>query len=160
MPVNFKKQHKTSLTTMSGYNHNKKDPWDCSNQGKRYTDEDLETIYNMSDNGFSDAAIARQFKRGEWAIHVVLMIRKNKENDQQRRILHGTKHTNPQQRSIKFNQMMNKKARQNQIHQVVKNTQRGRSIKQIKKENNQQKQDIVKTSSNEMEDHLKAMMGM
>lgn len=143
---------------MSGFKHRKQDPWDCSNHGKRYTDEELQSIYDMSDNGYSDEAIAKKFKRGEWAIHVVIMLR-DKRNDQHQRIL-GTKHTNPSQRAINFNKEMNKRARQNQIHKVAKNTQRGRSVKQIRKENRSQKQDIVKTSSNEMEDHLRAMMGI
>lgn len=59
---------------MSRFNHFQEDPWDTSNHGKSYSEHDIERIMNLSRRGMSDMRIAKLMKRGEWAIHVVIML--------------------------------------------------------------------------------------
>ena len=47
--------------------------WDCSNQNKRYTIQEKQFIKHCYENGMNPISIAKQLKRGLWAIEVQIM---------------------------------------------------------------------------------------
>eukprot|EP01084_Bolivina_argentea_P145961 255697_1 len=55
--------------------------WDCSNQNKRYTQQEKIFIQQSWENDISTVEIAKSLKRGLWATEVQIMYIQNNSND-------------------------------------------------------------------------------
>ena len=138
------------------------DNWDTSRSYKRYTTQELNTIYDLYfKHGKTERQIAQYLQRGEWAIEVVLMkyrqgkIERNKVSRSAPRAAPA-----PQTVSVRkppkflpslptVNQKEKKKERRNP------------NIKKVVQQNRkfEEKSNVVSTKKGEMENHLAELLG-
>ena len=117
--------------------------WDISNQNKTYTKQEKRFIKKSYKNGMSATEIAKTLKRGLWAIEVQIKYHILKRNHQTRPTKHVQKQHVQQQRKIKS----------------IKNLKKRRvkfQNRKFKKETNI----VIQTSENEIQNHVKQLMGL
>ena len=145
--------------------------WDCSNQNKRYTIQEKQFIKQCYENGINPISIAKQLKRGLWAIEVQIMYLKNNHRNN-----HRAPPTTfyPRNRSVGFygshgsqtQHLKKQKQKQKQKKQAPQQQETenwGNNIKQTGKINRKftgLETKIIKTKSNEMEAHIYQLLGI
>ena len=118
--------------------------WDISNQNKKYTKQEQRFIKQSYKNGMSVIEIAKHLKRGYWAIKVQIKYYILKRN-YQTRPTKPVKKQNVKKYKKKLNQ--SKMYKRNRV-----NLQNGK----FKNETN----NVIETSANEIENHIKDLMGL
>ena len=118
--------------------------WDISNQNKKYTKQEQRFIKQSYKNGMSVIEIAKHLKRGYWAIKVQIKYYILKRNYQ-------TRPTKPvkKQNVKKYKRKLN----QSKMYKRKRVNLQNRKFKT-------EKNNVIETSANEIENHLKDLMGL
>ena len=119
--------------------------WDISNQNKKYTKQEKRFIKQSYKNGMSVIEIAKRLKRGYWAIKVQIFDYGVVKRKYQTRPTKPVKKQNVKKYKKKLNQSkMYKRKRFNLQNRKFKN----------------ETNNVIETSKNEIENHVKDLMGL
>ncbi len=147
--------------------------WDCSNQYKRYTNEEKRLIENCMKNNMNSIEIAKLLKRGLWPIEVQIMyLKQNNHNDndnynnnnfsttnnynstrQPKQYLHKQK-TQKQQSMRQTNCMQRKNRQANRCSNIQRYYELNRKFEHT------ESQKIIKTGSTLIRNHVSELMGL
>ena len=141
--------------------------WDCSNQNKRYTIQEKQFIKQCYENGINPISIAKQLKRGLWAIEVQIMyLKTNHRNNHKAPTTFYPRNRSigshrPQIQHLKKHQKQ-KKQREKQQAPQQQETENWGNIKQTGKINRKFTglESIVETKTNVMQSHVYQLMGL
>ena len=119
--------------------------WDISNQNKKYTKQEKRFIKQSYKNGMSVIEIAKTLKRGLWAIQVQIfdygVVKRN----------YQTRPTKPVQK--KYVQKYKKKLNQSKMY-------KRKRVKVQNRKFQNETNTVIETSKNEIENHIKDLMGL
>ena len=155
-------------------------PWDCSNQYKQYSYDEIKFIRRCLCKGISEEEIAKRLRRGLWAIQVQIKNMqqcKNKTasstkplNSKQRKetlqLIRALKKRH-QEKTLPSNQSHNQHSRRPRLQKKQSQKMRTSSkfrteIKMCAQQNRKfsGKKFIVETTQKELEDELKCLLGI
>ena len=140
--------------------------WNTSNQNKKYTIQEKQFIKQCYEKGISPMSIAKQLKRGLWAIEVQIMYLKNNHRNNHRAPTtfyprnrsHGSHR--PQTQHLKKQQQQKIQREKQQQAPQQEETQNWGNIKPKGKRNRKfnTESSIIQTKENEMQAHVYKLM--
>ena len=159
-------------------NHNSRNQrynpyWDCSNQNKRYTEEEKTFIEQSWKEGMTAIEIAKILKRGLWAVEVQIMYIKQNKNIHYRSSYSSYSSFKPQQKRQKQQLQQQQRVQRQQVQTHIPQQLQQQQEQQQKQKYNpnlkfcaQQnrkfngKQIIVKSNKTETQNHIYELMGL